>query len=117
MEELLFEYYDIAADDERRRKALEEKEAVPQQEHDWAAEEAAKEEAEEAARDAQAAAEAHAAEVLPALHSDIIVEENVASSDDKWAEKHLAAAEKTLSNPTAEQVDTEDGDISATFGE
>ncbi len=108
-EELLFEYFDITqeARSESGEKVSEEIEA---EDRDWAEEEAARELAEEEARIAAEAAKLQV-EQSAAPENDTIVEEAVGLTDDKWAEKH----DKVLVNPSADDVDTEDGDISAKF--
>lgn len=99
LEELLFEYFDLTAD---KNKPEEQKvtEQVEQEDRDWAAEEEERELAE-----LEAIAEA---EKTAASGDDTIPEEETGLTDEKWADS-------VLSNPSADQVDAEDGDISATF--
>jgi hypothetical protein len=103
-EELAFEYFDITA--ERNTKTLEEKvsEEAETEDRAWAEEEEARELA------AAEAEEVKAAELtdIAALESDTIVEEAVSVSDEQWANK-------ILENPSADDVDNEGGDISASF--
>lgn len=106
IEELMFEYFDITESNKDPEAKVSEE--VESEDRDWAAEEDEREAAEWAMRqDAEAQKE-----VMPATpENDTIVEEAVGLADDKWADKH----EKVLVNPTADDVDSEDGDISAKF--
>lgn len=104
IEELLFEYFDITKSREDTEQKVSEQ--VEAQDRDWAEEEARREE-EEAARQA----EAEKSQVPAEPENDTIVEEAVGLTDAQWADKHS----KVLVNPTADQIDAEDGDISAKF--
>jgi hypothetical protein len=105
-EELAFEYFDINAPRKTTDEAVAEK--VEEEDRDWAEQEALREEAEALAAEAEIA-RAHAAP-----ESDIIAEEASELTDNEWAEKY-DKPEKTMVNPSADQVDNEDGDISASF--
>jgi hypothetical protein len=100
-EELAYEYFDLTKEDKPEEQKV--SEAVEAEDRDWAEEEAAKEEAEWAAQQLAAAQPP-----APPPESDIIVEEAVGLTDDQWASKQLK-------NPTPDDVDAEDGDISASF--
>jgi len=107
-EELLFEYIDVTHDRVKDAATTESAKEVPQEERTWAEEEEAKEIA------AAIAADAVWATKEATLENDTIVEEAVGISDDSWAQKHHADS-RVLTNPTANEIDSEDGDISATF--
>lgn len=102
LEELMFEYFDITHVANKKPEETKIAEKFDTEDRDWAAEE----EARELAEQRQAFPEEAPSE------SDIIVEEAVGLTDQQWADKYDAP---TLTNPSADQVDGEDGDISATF--
>jgi len=111
-EELLFEYFDITKEFNRKPHEVKVAEEVETSDRDWAAEEDAREGEE---LNAASNPKAFAADDAP-LENDTIVEEAVGLTDPQWAAKHDTSA-KVLINPTADQVDNEGGDISTSFGE
>jgi len=105
-EELLYEYLDINHEENKPSTEQKVSEALEKEDRDWAEEEAQREMEEEEAR---ALEEAQVAEAVAIQENDSI-EEAEGLSDEEWAEK-------TLNNPTPDDIDSEDGDISATFEE
>ena len=92
-EELLYEHFDVM-----KETVAPPADEIPQEEYDWAAEEEAKELAEYE--------QLNANQIRP--ESDTIKP----LTDEEWVKHHDV---KTLHNPDVDQVDTEGGDISATF--